>query len=297
MRLRDVLAPERIVVPLEARSLQEAGDALLERLAGAHGVLDAARLRHRVAERRAEDAVAMGDRAFLLHYRTDAVGQLVVAFGVAASPICRESVEEGEGERCARIVIMIAAPPRHAARYLQVVGGFARLLRQTDVLDRVLSAPDASAMAALEPFSEYRLPEQLAVRDVMSDRPLTVNADVSLKEVARTLVRTGLGALPVVDGEQRVIGMVSEREVIRYLLHVQAFTGPDARVAAPLATGARTVRDVMTRQVLCVAPEQPIAEVASLMSNKDVDRVPVVREGRLVGFLTRGDIVRKLIGT
>ena len=52
----------------------------------------------------------------------------------------------------------------------------------------------------------------------------------------------------------------------------------------------------MTRQVMCVAPEQPIAEVAALMSNKDVDRVPVVREGRLVGFLTRGDIVRKLIG-
>ena len=81
------------------------------------------------------------------------------------------------------------------------------------------------------------------------------------------------------------------------LLHVQAFTGPDARVASPLASGARTVRDVMTRQVLCVSPDQPIAEVASLMSNKDVDRVPVVREGRLVGFLTRGDIVRKLIGT
>ena len=57
-----------------------------------------------------------------------------------------------------------------------------------------------------------------------------------------------------------------------------------------------TVRDVMSRQVMCVAPEQPIAEVASLMSNKDVDRVPVVREGQLVGFLTRGDIVRKLIG-
>jgi CBS domain-containing protein len=85
--------------------------------------------------------------------------------------------------------------------------------------------------------------------------------------------------------------------VIRYLLHMQAFTGPDARVASPLAMGSRTVRDVMTRQVLCVAPEQPIAEVASLMSNKDVDRVPVIREGRLVGFLTRGDIVRKLIGT
>jgi CBS domain-containing protein len=68
------------------------------------------------------------------------------------------------------------------------------------------------------------------------------------------------------------------------------------RGAIAPGTSARSVRDVMSRQVMCVAPEQPIAEVASLMSNKDVDRVPVVREGRLVGFLTRGDIVRKLIG-
>jgi CBS domain-containing protein len=295
MRLRDVLAPERIVVPLEARSLQDAGDVLFAQLASAHGVLDAGKLRRRVAERRVEDAVAMGDRAFLLHYRTEAVGQLVVAIGVAATPICRQS-SDGD-EQCARIVIMVAAPPRHAARYLQVVGGFARLLRKDTVLAGVLAAPDAAGLMALPALTDYRLPEQLAVRDVMSEGPRTVGVDVPLKEVARTLVRTGLGALPVVDDDQRVIGMVSEREVIRYLLHVQAFTGPDARVASPLATAGKTVRDVMTRQVLCVAPEQPIAEVASLMSNKDVDRVPVVREGRLVGFLTRGDIVRKLIGT
>jgi CBS domain-containing protein len=295
MRLRDVLVPERLLVPLEAGTLQEAEDQLLERLAAAHVVLDAAKLRRRVRERRAEDAVAMGDRAFLLHYRTDSVGQLVVAMGVAREPIRRASSDDGE--ESARVVIMIAAPPRHAARYLQVVGGFARLLRQPAVLEQVHAASSAEALAALEQFADYRLPEQLAVRDVMSDQPLTVEASVPLKEVARTLVRTGLGALPVVEEDGRVIGMVSEREVIRYLLHVQAFTGPDARVASPLAIGSKTVRDVMTRQVLCVAPEQPIAEVASLMSNKDVDRVPVIREGRLVGFLTRGDIVRKLIGT
>ena len=295
MKLCDALVPERIVVPLQAATLQEAGDVLLARLAGAHVVLDVAKLRRRVGERRVEDAVAMGDRAFLLHYRTDAVGQLVVALGVAPTPICRQAANDAQ--QCARVVIMIAAPPRHAARYLQVVGGFARLLRKPEFLQAVLDAPDADALARLGAFSEYRLPEQLAVRDVMSDHPLTVQAEAPLKDVARTLVRTGLGALPVVDEDQRVIGMVSEREVVRYLLHVQAFTGPDARVASPLASGARTVRDVMTRQVLCVSPDQPIAEVASLMSNKDVDRVPVVREGRLVGFLTRGDIVRKLIGT
>jgi CBS domain-containing protein len=294
VKLRDFLAPERLIVPLQASSLEEAATVLLERLASARGVLDGPRLRRRAAEARPEEVVAMGSRAFLLHYRSDAVGQLVLALGVAREPICR--AETGGGEQCARIIIMIAAPPRHAVRYLQVVGAFARLLRRAAFFDAMLAAPDAAALIALPGFEETKLPEQLAVRDVMSDQPRTVAPDTSLTDAARTLARTGLGALPVVDDDRRVIGMVTEREVIRHLLKVQAFTGPDARAASPTAVGSKTVRDAMTRQVLCVAPEQPIAEVASLMSNKEVDRVPVVRDGRLVGFLTRGDIVRKLIG-
>jgi CBS domain-containing protein len=96
-----------------------------------------------------------------------------------------------------------------------------------------------------------------------------------------------------------VIGMLGERELMRHLLnsYLQGASqgATKGRPQAP-APPPSTVRDVMTRQVLCVSPEQPLAEVASLMTNKDVDRVPVVRDGRLVGFLTRGDIVRKLIG-
>ena len=294
MKLRDFLAPERIVIPLEARTLEEASAALLERVLTAREVIDRSKLRKRAGEARDEDTVAMGDRAFLVHYRTDAVGQLLVAVGVAPTPLCRTSRDDGE--QCARIVLLLAAPPRLAARYLQVVGGFARLLRQREVLDAFLAAPSAAAFVALEPFDAYQLPEQLTVRDVMTDHPRTVPADTPLKEAARLLVRTGLGALPVVDEERHVLGMVSEREVIRHLLSTRVFSGVDVRGAIAPGLSARSVRDVMSRQVMCVAPEQPIAEVASLMSNKDVDRVPVVREGRLVGFLTRGDIVRKLIG-
>ena len=294
MRLRDVLAPERVVLPLAARTLPEAGAELLERVIQAHGVLDAYKLRKRVGESSQADAVAMGDRAFLLHYRTDAVGQLLVALGISPIPLCRSVL--GEEDHCARIVLLIAAPPRQAARYLQVVGGFARLLRRQDVFDSMLGARDTAELVGLASFADYQLPEQLTVRDVMSDHPRTVLADTPLKEAARTLVRTGLGALPVIDDERRVLGMVSEREIIRHLLTTQVFSGADVRAAVAPGMASRTVRDVMSRQVMCVAPEQPIAEVASLMSNKDVDRVPVVREGQLVGFLTRGDIVRKLIG-
>lgn len=293
MRLRDFLAPERVILPLAARSLPEAGAALLDRILDAHGVLDAASLRQRAGEARAEDTVAMGDRAFLMHFRTNAVGQLLVAVGIAPVPICRR--ERDAPEECARIVLLLAAPPRQAARYLQIVGGFARLLRTPEIHQAILACTSATELVALDAFADYHLPEQLTVRDVMSDHPRTVLADTPLKEAARTLVRARLGALPVVDADHRVVGMVSEREVIRHLLATQVFSGADVRAVAP-GTASRTVRDVMSRQVMCVAPEQPIAEVASLMSNKDVDRVPVVREGRLVGFLTRGDIVRKLIG-
>jgi CBS domain-containing protein/mannitol/fructose-specific phosphotransferase system IIA component (Ntr-type) len=294
MRLRDFLAPERVVLPLVAQTLEDAGAALLDRVLGAHGVLDAYKLRKRAGETSPEDAVAMGDRAFLIHYRTDAVGQLLVAVGVAPAPICRSL--PGEDEQCARIVLLLAAPPRQAARYLQVVSGFARLLRQPEVFNAIVSSASPAELVELRAFAEYQLPEQLTVRDVMTDHPRTVLADTPLKEAARMLVRTGLGALPVIDDERRILGMVSEREVIRHLLTTQVFSGADVRAAVAPGTASRTVRDVMSRQVMCVAPEQPIAEVASLMSNKDVDRVPVVREGRLVGFLTRGDIVRKLIG-
>ena len=86
---------------------------------------------------------------------------------------------------------------------------------------------------------------------------------------------------------------------MRHLLavYLQGTTRGAKEPPVPPSARGRTVRDVMTRQVLCVSPDQPLAEVASLMNNKDVDRVPVVEEGKLVGFLTRGDIVRKLIGS
>jgi CBS domain-containing protein len=294
MKLREFLAPERVIIPLEARTLDEAGAELLERVLDAREVLDAYKLRRRAGEARAEDVVAMGDRAFLLHYRSDGAGRLLVALGVAPAPLCRRP--PGEDEQCARIVLLVVTPPRQAARYLQIVGGFARLLRQDDVLAAVHAARSPQELVDLEAFAGYQLQEQLTVRDVMTDHPRTVLAETPLKEAARTMVRAGLGALPVIDDDQRLVGMVSEREVIRHLLSTQVFSGADVRASLSPLSGPRTVRDVMSRQVMCVAPEQPIAEVASLMSNKDVDRVPVVREGQLVGFLTRGDIVRKLIG-
>jgi CBS domain-containing protein/mannitol/fructose-specific phosphotransferase system IIA component (Ntr-type) len=294
LRLSDFVPAHQVVVPLRHDTVIGAAEELMGRLASAGGISNVEKLRTRVGEEQPEDIVAMGDRAFLLHYRTDAVTQLLVALGTSQRPICREI---GDNEpQCARIVLLIVAPRKFAAEYLQLVGAFARLLSKQAIIDQILSQPDAESLAALQAFRDYELPAQLSVRDIMTYQPKTIGPDTGLKEAAREMVRLGVGGLPVVDDDGLVVGMLGERELLRSLSgYLQGGRGEGPR--APGVPSARpTVRDAMTRQVLCVSPDQALADVSSMMTNKDVDRVPVVRDGRIVGMLTRGDIVRKLLG-
>ena len=302
MKLSDLVRVDRVVTPLDATTLEAAALVLVERITGAGVVDDPAKLRSRVEEGRGEDIVMLGDRAFLTHYRTDAVLELVVAVGVAASPIPRDA-QDAESQQ-ARLIVLIVAPPRQAARYLQVLGAFSRLLSRADVVEAWLAAQTPAEIAGLAALGEIEITPHLAVRDVMTIRPHTTRPEVVLRDAAREMVRAGVGGLPVVDADGMLVGMLSERELMRHMLVNAAFFGggrgahgESVRHAGGADHTRRTVRDVMTRQVLCVSPDQPLAEVASVMSNKDVERVPVVRDGRLVGFLTRGDIVRKLIGS
>jgi len=298
VKLSDFLAVDRAVVPLGTESLSGAATALLERLDAERVVVDVEKLRRRMREQRTEDVVVLADRAFVLHYRSDAVTDLRVAVGTSRHPLRRDAGEVNDEPPGARVVLMIVAPPRHAARHLQLVRGFARLLSRSEVVAAIAAGNSAADVCACPAFAEVDVPEQLVVRDLMSERPRTTSPDEPLRSAARAMMAAGLDALPVVDDEGRLLGLLSERELVRHLLTTQVIQDPVARPHAPSTNlaGRKSVRDVMTRQVLCVAPEQPIAEVASLMSNKDVERVPVVCEGRLVGFLTRGDIVRKLLG-
>jgi FOG: CBS domain len=295
VRLSEIVLPERIVVPLEQLPLTDAAWVLVERLTAAGAVADPGKLRARVEEGRGEDIVVLGDRAFLTHYRTDAVDDLAVAVGVAPEAITRD-VGDSEQQQ-ARIVLLIIAPPRQAALYLQTLGAFARLLSNQETVDRILAAGSPEELARLSDWRDAELAPQITVRELMAERPRTTRPTTPLRDAAREMARSRIGALPVVDAEGNLVGMLSERELMRDMLSNKAiFGGTTTHHSSGSEHGKRTVRDVMTRQVLCVSPDQPLAEVASLMANKDVERVPVVREGRLVGFLSRADIVRKLLG-
>jgi CBS domain-containing protein len=295
VRLADLLRADRTVVPLKGRTVMDAARTLVEQLAATGAVRDVERLWERVEEARPEDLVAMGDRAFLLHYRTEVVDALSVAVGTSPVPICREL---GDGERqCARILLLVVAPPGFAAQYLQAVSAFARFLSNAARVDAILAQATADALVTMPELREAELPAQLTVREMMSDRPFITHVDTPLRAAAQEMVRARVGALPVVDADGRLIGMLTDRDLVLELLGSHLQLGAPAHLPTGHPGRRRTVRDIMTRQVMCVSPDQPLAEAASLMSHKDVDRVPVVQDGRLVGFLTRGDIVRKLVGS
>jgi len=300
VKLTDVLSPEHIIVPLRAGTVKEATERLAEQLIQAGAVAEPQRLTAVIRHTWPEDMVSVGEHAFLPHFRTEAVRRLVTAVGISPTPIRWEK----DPHRAARIVIFIVAPLRDAALYLQVVGAFARTLSDPETVLALLAAKTAEQVVHLAALDAVQLPSQLTVRDIMTSHAFTVRPAQTLGEVAHTMIEHDIRAMPVVDDSGALIGMVTHRELLRHLMPDFLQRTKTGEVRAPtrsqLQRGAADpraipVKDAMARSVLCLSEDQTLSDVANLMSSKDVDRFPVVREGVVVGFLTRADVVRRLI--
>jgi CBS domain-containing protein len=300
VKLKEVLSPDYVIVPLRAGTVKEATERLAERLIEAGAVADPQRLNAVIRHTWPEDMVSVGEHAFLPHFRTEAVRGLVTAVGVSPTPIRWER----DPHRSARIVIFIVAPLRDAALYLQVVGAFARTLSDPDTVLALLAAKTAEQVVRLAALDAVELPSQLTVRDVMTPHVYTVRPEQTLGDVAHTMIEHDVRAMPVVDDAGSLIGMVTHRELLRHLIPHFLQRTKTGEFRAPtrgqLQRGSADprlmpVKEAMARSVLCLAEDQTLSDVANLMSSKDVDRFPVVREGVVVGFLTRADVIRRLI--
>jgi CBS domain-containing protein len=142
--------------------------------------------------------------------------------------------------------------------------------------------------------------------DIMTSEVITVGENATVPEAAKLMAERGISAVPVVDNESRVIGMVSEGD----LLH-RAETGTERRRSWWLDMVSSTnklageyikshsgkVKDVMTRDVLSVTEETPVADIAVLLETNRIKRVPVVRDGKIVGIVSRANLVRALAMT
>jgi CBS domain-containing protein len=137
-------------------------------------------------------------------------------------------------------------------------------------------------------------------RDVMTAPAVACREEAFFEEVAEILAERDISGMPVVNGEGEVVGVISERDL------AHALGGPMVRLAlrrpndhrlsgvAELPRGARRAKEIMTTPPLTVTGDASVEEAAGLMRLCEVSRIPVVEDGRLIGVVTRGDVLGAL---
>jgi CBS domain-containing protein len=142
----------------------------------------------------------------------------------------------------------------------------------------------------------------MRAQDIMSDGVLSVAADATLLEAAKLLVNCRISAMPVVNDAGVMIGIVSETDLVR-AQHPErppqhplaSIAGDPQAAAAAVRASSRKVADVMTRDVLVATEDTPLTELARLMMERRVRRLPIVRNGAVVGIVSHIDLLRALI--
>jgi len=141
----------------------------------------------------------------------------------------------------------------------------------------------------------------MQAQDVMTTVVATIPAGATVQEAAKLMLERRISALPVMDRKDRVVGIVSEGDLVRRTelgtdaarsWWLQAFAEDSARDY--LKTHGASVSDVMTSPAVSVRRTTPLKDVARLLEKRRIKRVPVLEAGRLVGIVSRADLVRRL---
>lgn len=144
----------------------------------------------------------------------------------------------------------------------------------------------------------------LTIRDVMTSSVILVHPSTPLKEVAQALIDNGISGVPVVDADGVVLGVVSEADLlvkeqgadaIRHRPLSRFFGDSKESRAQLIKLGATTAGDAMTAPARTITSSRSIHEAAAIMTAHRVNRLPVVDDGRLVGMVTRADLVRAYV--
>lgn len=148
----------------------------------------------------------------------------------------------------------------------------------------------------------------MTAKDIMKSEVFTISEDASVQELAKLLAKKKISGAPVVDDQHRVVGIVSEGDLVSqdadihfphyiellgniiYLESVKKYEEQLEKAAAS------SVRDIMTTDVVTVQKDAEIDEIATLITERQVNRLPVLDGDILIGIITRADVVRAMAG-
>ncbi|MFQ5868506.1 MAG: PTS sugar transporter subunit IIA [Candidatus Zixiibacteriota bacterium] len=299
LKLSNFFDPELILTDLKAQSKSEAIEEIINRVASKHPGIEKETVVRAIQEREELGPTSFGRGFCFPHARTDQVRDMIIAVGIS-----REGIRAETPDQIALHVFFLLMTPRNISRlYLQTLSALANLARRPESLQAFLKAETPQGAIDIIGGSGLDVKEELTVKDIMNTKPVTVTPQDSLKEVANLLFKHHLSGVFVVDKGGKVLGEITEEELIKAAL-------PDyGSLIANLANLPELepfddllrkedeirVREVFDRKARTVEENAPVVEVAAMMLFKRASRVAVMREGRFVGEVLRSDIVSKII--
>lgn len=287
--ISSLLQSDRIVIGLKAKSYKEAVGRLLDRLEAAGLVGDRATIDQLVDDEATRgDMPTLGPRTLLAHYRSDEAKELGVAIATSSSPFKFAPSTAPE----ATFLVLIIVPRTAARYYLKTLAGLSRLLGNPAVADALAAAGSSEDFVTVVNEHDVTIRPELLVSDLMSREFQTVSPETLLSETLHLMVKHRRRGIPVVSDNGEVLGIVTEEELLQHFL---------PQVLSPRTEGRQPqiqdieVRDAMQRSVMCLSEDELITDVLGTMLSEGVAQFPVVREGILVGFLSRTDLIHKLL--
>ncbi len=139
--------------------------------------------------------------------------------------------------------------------------------------------------------------------DVMTVQPVSISPDASILEAIRVMLQRRFSGLPVVDAGGALVGIVTEGDLLRRTetgtqrkrpRWIEFLIGPGRLATEYVQTSGRKVREVMSQDVQAVTGDTPLEEIVRLMERHQIKRLPVVDSGKLVGIVTRANLLRAL---
>src|SRR5262245_10179286 len=145
----------------------------------------------------------------------------------------------------------------------------------------------------------------MKAKDIMVMKVMTVGPEATVRQVANILFQNRISALPVVDEHGRLVGIVSEGDLARraeletddrrsWWLELFARKSKENLAVKYVKSHARTVKDIMTRSVITAKPAMSLRDIAALLEKNRIKRVPIVAKGRVVGIVSRANLVQAL---
>ena len=294
MKIKNLLKRGGILVPLDASDL---GSAIALAVQALDGIppRKVARIAADISKGTGASVTPVHDRVVVILAQSEDIEQLSAVIGVSPTLFSVPGVGDGEGTE-AQALILLVTPRSLSTLKDQMLPALVRFFREKERAGPLLAARSVEEVEALTVLMNLHLYQSLLVQDLLEPLKYRVYPETPFTEVVDLMVRRDLPSVPVVGENYEFLGIITSRDAMKQVVAI----GPTEESGGVVIVNRQhepTAREIMTRSVMCVSEEQSLTEAASIMVNRDTARLPVVREGELVGFLPRSKVLRALVAS